>query len=37
MWQRYGPGFSVIGLVLAVWLLYLAVEIAKHVNAWPFG
>lgn len=33
--NRYGP-WSVLGLVVAVWLIYLSVEVAKHVNAWPF-
>jgi hypothetical protein len=23
-------------IALAVWLLYLAVKVAQHVNAWPF-
>lgn len=23
--------------VVAVWFLYLAVKIAQHVGAWPFG
>jgi hypothetical protein len=27
---------SAVGLVLAVWLLYLAVKVAEHVSAWPF-
>ena len=29
--------WSLIGIVVAVWLIYLSIEIAKHVNAWPFG
>lgn len=27
---------SVAGLVVAVWFVYLAVEVARHVHAWPF-
>jgi hypothetical protein len=29
--------FGVLGFVLAVWLIYLSIEVAKHVAAWPFG
>ena len=29
--------WSLIGIVVAVWLIYLSIEIAKHVNAWPFS
>ena len=36
MTDRFGA-WGVIALVVAVWLLYLAVEVAKHVHAWPFG
>ncbi len=28
---------SVLGLVVAVWLIYLAIEVAKHVHAWPLA
>lgn len=35
--SEYRSIFNVIGLVVAVWLIYLAVEVAKHVNAWPFS
>lgn len=34
--NNWGPA-GVIGLVVAVWLCYLAIEVAKHVHAWPFG
>lgn len=34
--QNFGV-FGVLGFVIAVWLIYLAVEVAKHVHAWPFG
>jgi uncharacterized membrane protein len=29
--------FGILGVVVAVWLIYLSIEVAKHVNAWPFG
>lgn len=25
-----------LGILLMIWLLYLAYKIAQHVNAWPF-
>jgi uncharacterized membrane protein len=28
---------SVLGFVVAVWLIYLSIEVARHVNAWPFN
>jgi uncharacterized membrane protein len=28
---------GVVGLVVAVWLIYLAIEVARHVHAWPFN
>lgn len=34
--QLRGP-LSVLGLIVAIWLVYLFVEIAKHVQAWPFN
>lgn len=27
---------SVVALVILVWFLYLSIEVAQHVNAWPF-
>lgn len=27
---------SVLALAVVVWLLYLAVKVAQHVQAWPF-
>jgi len=32
-WQPFG----ILGLVVAVWLVYLAIKMAQHVDAWPFG
>ena len=29
--------WGVVVFVIAVWLLYLTIEIARHVNAWPFS
>src|SRR4029453_5318541 len=36
---RTGPGLIgfIVVCVLIVWLLYLAVKVADHVGAWPFG
>jgi len=32
-----GPWFvSMPALVIGAWLLYLAVKVAEHVDAWPF-
>ena len=28
---------GIVGLVIAVWLLYLAIKVAQHVDAWPFS
>jgi hypothetical protein len=33
--NRFGP-WGAVGLVIAVWLVYLTVEVAKFVHAWPF-
>ncbi len=30
-------GASWLGLIVVGWLVYLAIEVAKHVHAWPFG
>lgn len=29
--------FPVVGVVVAIWLLYVTVMVAKHVQAWPFN
>lgn len=31
------PGAQILGIVVAVWLIYLSIEVARHVSAWPFG
>jgi hypothetical protein len=35
------PNWTPIGqillVVIAVWLIYLSIEVARHVNAWPFS
>lgn len=28
---------GLVGLVVCVWLIYLAIMVARHVNAWPFS
>lgn len=34
---RFGPGpVYALSIAISVWLLYLAVKVAQHVNAWPF-
>jgi hypothetical protein len=37
MRQDFRTFGGVLGLVIIVWLLYLAIKVAQHVNAWPFG
>lgn len=34
--NRVGGLSGAAGLVLLVWFLYLSIEVAKHVGAWPF-
>ena len=29
--------WSLFGLILLVWFVYLSIKIAQHVDAWPFG
>lgn len=30
------PVAQAVLLVVVVWLVYLAITVARHVNAWPF-
>jgi hypothetical protein len=34
--ERWPQAGGAIAFVILVWLLYLAVKVAQHVNAWPF-
>jgi hypothetical protein len=27
---------TILGFVIGAWFFYLAIEVARHVNAWPF-
>jgi len=38
MFERFNSQVAwVIFVVIVVWLLYLSIKVAQHVNAWPFG
>lgn len=34
---RFGTPGGIVALVFAVWLIYLTIEVARHVGAWPFA
>jgi hypothetical protein len=31
------PFASALAFVVALWFIYLTVEVARHVHAWPFN
>jgi len=34
--NRFGTVGSIVGLAVAVWLVYFVVEVSKTVHVWPF-